>query len=60
MQKKSTITEIVSVANIEKQQGVIIYPNPFKGRELTIELPMPYNETQICVFDITGKIVLNK
>ena len=54
------ITETVSVENVDKQQSIIIYPNPVKGSALSVELPMSFKETQICVFDIAGRLILNK
>ena len=40
------------------QRNVAIYPNPFNNH-LTIELERIYKETNIKIYDLTGRQILN-
>ena len=58
---KTTIFGIKTVNVIKVNMGIVIYPNPLKGKLLNIILPKVYtNHLPVQLIDVAGRLVFNK
>lgn len=59
---KFSYSNVVVVGPVKDQSGLMIYPNPVKGRRLNVKLNQPFQNVQVKIIDAVGRIhsALNK